>query len=115
MLLLFCHTISAQNHREAILRLRDDVSTAIAHVSLDERQTQKIDRCRQTLLMAAQSGRARKAAGRTDLDGALRDIEKIFHGGVFLEKDRDAVRQDIEHLRTIERRERARRYPRRGP
>jgi hypothetical protein len=40
----------AQKRREAILRLRDDVSPAIAPSTLNEKQTEKLDR-RQTLLL----------------------------------------------------------------
>ena len=114
-LLLIAHRMPAQNRREVILRLREDVSTATAHVSLNEMQTLKLDRCRQTLLMAAQSGSVDKAASGKDLDGALRDIEKYFQKDLFLQEDRDAVRQDISQLRAIERRQRARRPVRRSP
>src|SRR5689334_20924062 len=95
--LLFPNLVRAQNRREAILRLRDDVSAAMAHVSVEEKQTQKLDHCRQTLLLATQSGPAR--ATRKDLDQALRDIEKIFRSNSFLQDDRDAVRQDINQVR----------------
>ena len=110
---LFSNPLHAQNRREAILRLRDDVSAAMAHVGIEEKQTQKLDHCRQTLLMATQSGPAR--ATRKDLDQALRDIEKIFHGSSFLQGDRDAVRQDISQIRAIERNPRARPNARRFP
>lgn len=103
----------AQNRREAILRLRDDVSAAMAHVSVEEKQNQKLDRCRQTLLMATQSGPAR--ATRRDLDQALRDIEKVFHSSSFLQDDRDAVRQDVSQIRAIERSPRAHSNARRFP
>jgi hypothetical protein len=102
---LFSNPLCAQNRREAILRLRDDVSAAMAHVSVQEKQTQKLDHCRQTLLMATQSGPAR--ATRRDLDQALRDIEKVLHSSSFLQDDRDAVRQDISQIRAIERNPRA--------
>ena len=46
----FHRPISAQKRREAILRLRDDVSPAIAPSTLNEKQTEKLDR-RQTLLL----------------------------------------------------------------
>ena len=104
---------SAQKRREAILRLRDDVSTAMAHASLNEKQTEKLDRCRQTLLLSAQSGRARKVTAKKDLDNALKDIEKSLHGGPFQSADQDLVRQDIDELRAIQRDQRARRYARR--
>ena len=104
---------SAQKRREAILRLRDDVSTAMAHTTLNEKQTEKLDRCRQTLLLSAQSGRARKVTAKKDLDNALKDIEKALHGGPFQPEDQDLVRKDIDQLRTIERNQRARRYARR--
>jgi phosphoenolpyruvate carboxylase len=68
-LLLLAHPTYAQKRREAILQLRDDVSTAMAHATLTEKQTQKLDHCRQTLLLAAQSGKLRKAATKRDLDG----------------------------------------------
>jgi hypothetical protein len=110
---LFSDPLHAQNRREAILRLRDDVSAAMAHVSMEEKQTQKLDHCRQTLLLATQSGAAR--ATRKDLDQALRDIEKIFHSNSFLQDDRDAVRQDISQIRAIERNPRARPNARRVP
>src|SRR5260370_26460918 len=42
----------SQKRREAILRLRDDVSTAMAHTSLTEKQTEKLDRSPQTLLLS---------------------------------------------------------------
>ncbi len=103
----------SQKRREAILRLRDDVSTAMAHTSLNEKQTEKLDRCRQTLLLSAQSGRARKVTAKKDLDNALKDIEKSLHGPSFQPADQDLVRQDIDELRTIERNQRARRYARR--
>lgn len=83
----------------------------MAHVSVEEKQTQKLDHCRQTLLMAAQSGPTR--ATRKDLDQALHDIEKIFHSSAFLQDDRDAVRQDISQVRAIERNPRP--NPRRVP
>ena len=101
--LLLVHPTHAQKRREAILQLRDDVSTAMAHATLTEKQTQKLDHCRQTLLLAAQSGRMRKAATKRDLDGAVKDIEKAFTGGPFQANDRDAVREDIAQLRAIER------------
>ena len=101
--LLLVHTTHAQKRREAILQLRDDVSTAMAHATLTEKQVQKLDHCRQTLLLAAQSGRMRKAATKRDLDGAVKDIEKAFTGGPFQVDDRDVVRQDIAQLRAIER------------
>jgi len=104
---------SAQKRREAILRLRDDVSTAMAHTTLNEKQTEKLDRCRRTLLLSAQSGRARKVTARKDLDNALKDIEKSLHGRPFQPADQDLVRQDIDELRAIERNQRARRYARR--
>ena len=104
----------SQKRREAILRLRDDVSTAMAHASLNEKQTEKLDRCRQTLLLSAQSGRARKVTAKKELDNALKDIEKSLHGGPFQSADQDLVRRDIDGLRSIERNQRARRYARRG-
>lgn len=112
LLILPC-AASSQKRREAILRLRDDVSTAMAHASLNEKQTEKLDRCRQTLLLSAQSGRARKVTAKRDLDNALKDIEKSLHGGPFQPADQDLVRQDIDELRAIERNQRARRYARR--
>jgi hypothetical protein len=111
LLLLAAYPIHAQKRRDAIIRLRDDVSAAMAHASLNEKQTQKLDHCRQTLLLSAQAGRAR-VSSRKDLDGALRDIEKVFHSGPFLPEDRDVVRRDIGQLRVIERNQRARRNPR---
>ena len=112
-LLILPFQAGSQKRREAILRLRDDVSTAMAHTSLNEKQTEKLDRCRQTLLLSAQSGRTRKVTAKRDLDNALRDIEKSFHGGPFQPADQDLVRQDIDELRAIERNQRARRYARR--
>lgn len=93
----------AQKRRDAILQLRDDVSTAMAHATLTEKQTQKLDHSRQTLLLAAQSGRVHKAATKRDLDAAVKDIEKAVYGGPFQAEDRDLVRQDIAQLRAIER------------
>jgi hypothetical protein len=81
----------------------------MAHASLTQKQTQKLDRCRQTLLLAAQSGRRRTAASRKDLDGAVRDIEKALQNGPFQADDSNLVRQDIDQLRAIERNQRARR------
>jgi hypothetical protein len=107
--LLCSNLMHAQKRREAILRLREDVSTAMAHASLSEKQTQKLDHCRQTLLLAAQSGRIRSVASKRDLDGAVRDIQKLFQSGPFQPDDRDLVRQDIEHLHAIQRSQRTRR------
>lgn len=101
--ILLLHPASAQKRRDAILQLRDDVSTAMSHASLTEKQTQKLDHCRQTLLLAAQSGRVHKAATKRDLDAAVKDIEKALNGGPFQADDRDLVREDIAHLRAIER------------
>ena len=102
--------LHAQKRREVILRLRDDVATAMAHVSLEEKQTLKLDRCRQMLLLGSQSGGAQK-----NLSGAVNDIEKLFHKGLFLDEDRKAVEQDIHQLRIIERNQQARRNTRRYP
>jgi hypothetical protein len=113
-LLILPFQASSQKRRETILRLRDDVSTAMAHAALNEKQTEKLDRCRQTLLLSAQSGRARKITAKKDLDSALKDIEKSLHAGPFQPADQDLVRQDIDELRAIERNQRARRYARRG-
>ena len=107
--LILTFQASAQKRREAILRLRDDVSTAMAHTTLNEKQTERLDRCRHTLLLSAQSGRARKVTAKKDLDNALKDIEKALHGGPFQPEDRDLVHKDIDQLRTIERNQRARR------
>jgi hypothetical protein len=107
---LLSFPIGAQKRREAILRLRDDVSTAMARVSLSEKQAQKLSRSQQTLLLSAQSGRTRKMTTKRDLDGALKEIEKVFHGGPFQREDQELVRQDIDQLRSIERSQRARRY-----
>lgn len=111
--LVLSFNASSQKRREAILRLRDDVSTAMAHATLNGKQTEKLDRCRQTLLLTAQSGRARQMTPRKDLDNALKDIEKTLHGRPFQPADQDLVRQDIDQLRAIERNQRARRYARR--
>jgi len=100
---LLLYPASAQKRRDAILQLRDDITTAMAHAGLNEKQTQKLDHCRQTLLLAAQSGRVHKAATKRDLDGALRDVERAFSAGPFQADDRDLVRQDIAQLRAIER------------
>lgn len=112
---LISQPVQAQNRREAILQLRDDAAAAMAHVSLQEKQTQKLDHCRQTLLLASQPGQ--KSAGGTnkDLDAAVSDIEKLFRKGPFLEEDRKTVAQDIHQLRAIERNQQARRNPRRVP
>ena len=67
-----------QKRREVILRLRDDISTAMAHASLNEKQTQKLDRNRQSLLLTAQSGRARKTSSQPNLEATLKEIEKAF-------------------------------------
>lgn len=106
---LLSYPVHAQKRREAILRLRDDVSTAMAHSSLTEKQTQRLDHCRQTLLLAAQSGRRRRAVSKRELDGAVRDIERALFNGSFQPGDRDLVRQDIDQLRAVERNQRARR------
>jgi hypothetical protein len=111
--LLLPFDASAQKRRAAILRLHDDVSTAMAHSTLSEKQTEKLDRCRQTLLLSAQSGRARKVTARKDLDNAMKDIEKALHGGPFQPEDRDLVHKDIDQIRDIERNQRARQYARR--
>lgn len=102
-------TAYGQKRREAILRLRDDVSTAIARSSLTQKQTQKLDRCRATLLVAAQSGRARHVAPEGDLHGALKDIERTMRSSRFQPEDRTVVQQDINQLRLIEQSHRARR------
>lgn len=112
---LTSNPICAQNRREVILRLRDDVATAMAHVSLEEKQVQKLDRCRQTLLLASQSGQKNTGGGKKDLDAAVSDIERLFQKRLFLEEDRKGVEQDIRQLRLIERNQEARRNPRRGP
>jgi hypothetical protein len=110
-LLIVCPTYG-QKRREAILRLRDDMSTAMAHVTLNEKQTQKLDRNRQSLLITAQSGRARKTSSQPNLEATLKEIEKMFHSGPFKPEDRSVVQQDIDQLRAIERNRRARRYSR---
>jgi hypothetical protein len=112
LFLILTFDASAQKRREAILRLRDDVSTAMAHSTLNEKQTEKLDRCRQMLLLSAQSGRARRVTAKKDLDNALKNIEKAFHGGPFQPEDRDLVHKDIDQLRDIERNQRARQYAR---
>lgn len=108
-LFLLSYPLVAQKRRESILRLRDDVSTAMAHASLTEKQTQKLDRCRQTLLLAAQSGRRRRTASRRELDGAVRDIERALYNGPFQTDDRNLIHQDIDQLRAIERKQAVRR------
>jgi hypothetical protein len=77
-LLLLLPPLQAQARREAILRLREDVSTAMAHVSLNEKQIQKLDRCRQTLLVSAQAGRARGTGNKKDMDATVKDIEQAI-------------------------------------
>jgi hypothetical protein len=108
-LLLLLPPLQAQARREAILRLREDVSTAMAHVSLNEKQIQKLDRCRQTLLVSAQAGRGRGTGNQKDMDATVKDIEKLFRGDIFLQEDRGTVLQDIQQLRNLERTQRARR------
>ena len=102
-LVLLVYSAPAQQRRETILQLRDDVFTAMAHVSLTEEQTEKLDRCRQTLLLAAQSGRMRKAATRRNMNAAVKDIEKTFKDAPFQDGDRNTVREDIARLRAIQR------------
>ena len=101
--------VFGQKRREAILLLRDDVSTAIAHNILNQNQTQKLDRCRETLLLAAQSGRARRTVPARDLHGALKDIEKTIQSGPFEPDDRTVVQQDINQVRSIDRNRRMQR------
>ena len=99
---LLLQPAQAQKRRDAILQLRDDVSTAMAHATLTEKQTQKLDHSRQTLLLAAESGRVHKAATKHELDAAVKDIEKAVNSSPFQAEDRDQIRQDIAQLRTIE-------------
>jgi hypothetical protein len=108
----FIYPTYGQKRREVILRLRDDIATAMAHASLNEKQTQKLDRHRQSLLLTAQSGRVRKTSNRPNLEATLKEIEKTFHGSSFQPEDRNVVQQDIDQLRAIERNRRARRYSR---
>ncbi|MCU1272616.1 MAG: hypothetical protein JWO48_47 [Bryobacterales bacterium] len=110
--LLIVYPTYGQKRREAILRLRDNISTAMAHINLNEKQTQKLDRYRQTLLITAQSGRARKTSSQPNLEATLKEIEKTFHSGPFKPEDRNLVQQDIDQLRAIERNRRTRRYSR---
>lgn len=106
--LLINSPAAAQKRREALLRLREDVATAVAHVSLNEKQTQTLDRCQQTVLLAAQSGRARKTVRPRDLHGALREIEKTVREGPFQTTDQTLVQQDIDQVRLIEQNRRKR-------
>lgn len=110
--LLVIYPAYGQKRREVILRLRDDIATAMAHASLNEKQTQRLDRHRQSLLLTAQSGRSRKTSNQPNLEATLKEIEKTFHGDPFTAEDRNVVQQDIDQLRTIERSRRARRYSR---
>ncbi len=110
--ILLLQPLYAQKRRDAVLQLRDDVSTAMAHISLTEKQTQKLDRCRQTLLLAAQSGRVRKSVSKRDLDAAVRDIEKAINAPPFQADDRNLVRDDIAQLRAIERNQQVKRASR---
>jgi hypothetical protein len=112
---LAAQPIRAQNRNDVIRQLRDDVGTATAHVSLEEKQTQKLDRSRQALLLALQSGGKTPGGTRKDLDGAVREIEKLFLKGLFLDEDRNTVMQDIRQLRALERSQRARANTRRWP
>jgi len=107
--LLFSFPLVAQRRRQAVLHLREDVSSAMSHVTLNGKQTQKLDRCRQTLLLAAQSGKARKTVTPADLDRAVNHIDKISRSAGFQDGDRERIRQDIDELRAIERRQNVRR------
>ena len=110
--LLIVYPSYGQKRREAILRLRDNISNAMVHVTLNEKQTQMLDRNRQALLITAQSGRARKTSGQPNLEATLKEIEKTFRSGPFKPEDRNLVQQDIDQLRAIERNRRNRRYSR---
>ena len=85
------------------MRLRDDVSTAVAHASLTEKQTQNMDRCQQTLLLAAQSRRDRKLVSDRDVQHALKDLEKAGKDAAFRPQDRQAIESDLREYRRIER------------
>jgi hypothetical protein len=93
----------AQHRRELLVRLRDDVSTAVAHASLTEKQRQNMDRCQQTLLLAAQSRRDRKLVNDRDLQHALKDLEKAGKDAAFRAQDRQAIESDLQEYRRIER------------
>jgi len=95
----------AQHRRELLLRLRDDVSTAVAHASLTEKQTQNMDRCQQMLLLAAQSRRdhKHKLVNDRDLQHALKDLEKAGKDAAFRPEDRQAIESDLQEYRRIER------------
>jgi hypothetical protein len=93
----------AQHRRELLLRLRDDVSTAVAHASLTEKHTQNMDRCQQTLLLAAQSRRGQKLVNDRDLQHALKDLEKAGKDAAFRAQDRQAIESDLQEYRRIER------------
>jgi len=93
----------AQHRHELLLRLRDDVSTAVAHASLTEKQTQNMDRCQQTLLLAAQSRRDHKLVSDRDVQHALKDLEKAGKDAAFRPQDRQAIESDLREYRRIER------------
>ncbi len=93
----------AQHRRELLLRLRDDVSTAVAHASLTEKHMQNMDRCQQTLLLAAQSRRNQKLVNDRDLQHALKDLEKAGKDAAFRPEDRQAIESDLQEYRRIER------------
>ena len=93
----------AQHRRELLVRLRDDVSTAVAHSSLAEKQRQNMDRCQQTLLLAAQSRRDHKLVNDRDLQHALKDLEKAGKDAAFRPQDRQAIESDLREYRRVER------------
>jgi len=93
----------AQHRRELLVRLRDDVSTAVAHSSLTEKQRQNMDRCQQTLLLAAQSRRDHKLVNDRDLQHALKDLEKAGKDAAFRPQDRQAIESDLREYRRVER------------
>ena len=101
--LLIAVPTHAQHRRELLLRLRDDVSTAVAHASLTEKQTQNMDRCQQTLLLAAQSRRGQKVVNDRDLQHALKGLEKAGKDAAFRPQDRQAIESDLREYRRIER------------
>lgn len=101
--LLIAVPTHAQHRRELLVRLRDDVSTAVAHARLTEKQTQNLDRCRQTLLLAAQSRPDSRLVNDRDLQHALKDLEKAGKDPAFRAEDRQAIERDLREYRRIER------------
>jgi hypothetical protein len=79
-------------------QMQVDLDIAASRAKVDDKGKKKLDKCHEVLIDAIAQQQRYKSVNVGKVNGCLNDQEKLDDAGVFVDADRDKLREDREKL-----------------